>query len=80
MQIFCNSLEYLGYVLSREGLSTSPEKVEAIANAPIPKNVSKLKGFLGLVNYYAKFVPRLSTIATPLHHLLEKDVLSLFGV
>lgn len=73
-KLFCKSVEYLGYVVSSEGLSTSPTKIEAILKAPVPTNISQLKGFLGLVNYYSKFVPKMSTIATSLYHLLKKDV------
>lgn len=72
-EFFCKSVEYLGYILSEEGLSTSPSKVSAIERAPTPTNVTQLKAFLGMVNYYGKYVPHLSTIAAPLYNLLRKD-------
>lgn len=72
-QFFCKSIEYLGYVLSKQGLSTSPSKIDAIVNAPTPTNETQLKAFLGLVNYYSKFVPSMSTMASPLYNLLRKD-------
>ena len=55
------SVEYLGHTISAEGLRTADSKVEAIVNAPAPRNVAELRSFLGLVNYYAKFLPNLAT-------------------
>ena len=49
------------------------EKVKAIKEAPRPKNVSELRAFLGIINYYGKFLPNLSTQLAPLHQLLQKD-------
>ena len=50
------SLEYLGYIVDKEGLHATPAKVEAITKAPEPKNGHELRSFLGLVNYYGKFI------------------------
>ena len=66
------SVEYLGHTISAEGLRTADSKVEAIVNAPAPKNVAELRSFLGLVNYYAKFLPNLATTLSPLYTLLRK--------
>ena len=57
---------------SEEGLRTADSKVEVIVRAPAPKNVTELRSFLGLVNYYGKFLPNLATILTPLYSLLQK--------
>ena len=67
-----SSVEYLGHVISSEGLKTSDSKVKAVSNAPVPTNVSELRSFLGLVNYYGKFLPDLATILAPLYDLLQK--------
>ena len=67
------SVTYLGYIVDREGLHPTPEKVKAITQAPAPKNVVELRSFLGLVNYCGKFIPHLSTIVAPLNHLLCKN-------
>ena len=48
-------VEYLGHKITKDGLKPSDSKLEAISKAPVPKNVSELKAFLGLVNYYGKF-------------------------
>lgn len=72
-EFFKGSVKYLGYVISKDGLTTCPEKVEAIIKAPEPKNVTEVKRFLGLVNYYRQFIPNASALMRPLHDLLRKD-------
>ena len=67
------SVEYLGHVINQEGLHPSEEKVRAIKQAPRPRNVTELKSFLGLLNYYSNLFPHLSTLLSPLYHLLRKD-------
>lgn len=54
-------VEYLGHVISADGLRTSETKVSGILKVPAPCSVSELMSFLGLVNYYGKFLPDLST-------------------
>ena len=66
------SVEYLGHTISADGLRPSQKKVRAIMQAPKPHNVSQLRAFLGLVNYYGKFLPQLSSTLAPLYRLLEK--------
>ena len=66
------SVEYLGYKISEKGLQPTDEKITAIKNAPVPKNVSQLKSFLGLINYYSTFLPNLSHVLSPLYRLLQK--------
>ena len=68
------SVEYLGHVVDAEGLHTTPEKLKAILEAPAPKDLNQMRSFLGLVNYYARFIPNLSTVLHPLNRLLRKDV------
>lgn len=66
------SVEYLGHRISSVGLQPTDEKIRALKEAPVPCNISQLKSFLGLLNYYGKFVPNLSTLLSPLHRLLQK--------
>lgn len=73
-EFFVNEIEYLGHVLTSEGLKTCPAKIEAIMEAPVPENVSQLKSFLGMINYYGKFLPDLSSELHPLYDLLKKNV------
>ena len=67
------AVEYLGHRVDAEGLHTTTEKLEAITKAPAPKNVRELRSFLGLLNYYGKFLPNLATLLHPLNRLLQKD-------
>ena len=64
----------MGYVIDEKGLHSSDSKLEAILKAPIPKNVQQLCSLLGLVNYYGKFVPNLSSVLHPLNQLLQHNV------
>ena len=68
-----NSVKYLGYIIDAEGLHTAPDKIDAIKNAPRPENLHQLRSFLGLVNYYGKFLPALSTTTHPLNQLMQAD-------
>lgn len=72
-EFFSKSMQYLGYIISEVRLATVPSKTEATVKAPLPKNVQELRSFLGLINYYRKFIPNLSTILSPLHVLLKKS-------
>ena len=67
-------VEYLGHQISQKGLHPTKEKVRAIVEAPAPKNITQLKSFLGMLNYYSKFLPNLSTLLAPLYKLLHKKM------
>ncbi|XP_056118298.1 uncharacterized protein K02A2.6-like [Rhinichthys klamathensis goyatoka] len=67
------SVTYLGHQISAHGLFPVAEKVRAIKEARKPGNVSELKSFLGMVTYYGKFLPELSTVLGPLYRLLHHD-------
>ncbi|XP_038116792.1 uncharacterized protein K02A2.6-like [Culex quinquefasciatus] len=73
-EFLVKKIAYLGHQVSEKGLSPSEEKVKAIVDAPRPKDVSQLKSFLGMINYYSKFVPNLSVKLCPLYALLKKNV------
>lgn len=68
------SIAYLGYVIDKCGLHTEKNKVDAIKNCPIPTTLMQLKSFLGMVNYYAKFIKKISTVLRPLYELLRANV------
>ena len=68
---FQESVEYLGHCVDSRGIHTSEKKVKAILVAPSPHNLQQLRSFLGLLNYYAKFLPDLASLLHPLHMLLR---------
>ena len=69
---FQERISYCGHEVDRDGLHKTTEKVQAVVDAPQPTNTRQLRSFLGLVNYYHKFLPNLATILHPLNRLLEQ--------
>ena len=67
------SVEYLGHTIDKEGLHPTAKKVKAIKSAPVPKNITELRAYLGLLAYYGKFLPNVSTTLAPMYELLRKD-------
>ncbi|XP_021370583.1 uncharacterized protein K02A2.6-like isoform X2 [Mizuhopecten yessoensis] len=66
-------VEYLGHRITGEGMQPIEVKVRAIKDAPAPRNVKELQAFLGMLNYYACYLPNISTVLAPLHMLLAKE-------
>ena len=71
---FKKHIQYLGHLISAEGIQPLPEKLESIAKMPAPRTPKEVKQFLGLIGYYRKFVPRFTDISRVLTHLTKKDV------
>ena len=67
-------VEYLGHRVDAQGLHPVDKKVKGIMDAPTPTNITELKAYLGLLNYYNKFLPNLATLLAPLHELLRQKV------
>ncbi len=57
-----------------KGKHAISDKIEAVVNAPIPTNVTELRSFLGLLNYYRSFLPNIATILHPLNQLLQSNI------
>ena len=66
-------VEYLGHVISSQGVATDPSKIEDIINWKTPQSVNELRGFLGLTGYYRQFIPHYALICQPLHTALKKN-------
>ena len=69
----CDHVEYLGHIVDSERLHVTPGKIEAIVNAPKPQNVTELRAYLGLGNYYGKFILNLASTLQPLNSLMQKN-------
>ena len=62
-EFFRTRLEYLGHIISKKGIETNPKKVRAIWDWPHPTNIIETRSFLGLCNYYPKFIKDYAKIA-----------------
>lgn len=78
-QFLKKRVTFLGHILEEGSVKPSAEKTLAVRNYPEPKNVREVQSFLGLANYFRKFVPGYSVIAKPLTDLTKKDNAFVFG-
>ena len=67
-------VEFLGHIISKNGIRMDPKKIQSILEWPEPENLKDLQAFLGLANYYRRFIKSYSTIVTPLLRFTRKDV------
>eukprot|EP00253_Pinus_taeda_P015904 PITA_15904 len=72
---FKEEIQYLGHVISKEGIAVDPEKIKAIMDWPIPKDVMNVRSFMGLARYYRRFVAGFSKVAFPITSLQKKGKL-----
>jgi len=66
-------VEFLGVVIGPKGVEIQKEKVEGVLNWPAPRNIKEVQKFLGLANYYRRFIKSFARIAAPLYMLVRKE-------
>ena len=71
---YARQVNFLGHVVSAEGVATDPTKISAVVDWPTPTSVTDIRSFLGLCSYYRKFIKDFAKIADPLTRLTKKDV------
>ena len=69
-----SKIQFLGHIINHEGIRTLPEKTEEIPKIKAPRNADKVCAFLGLLNYYCRFIPAFSDLMHPIQKLLKKNV------
>jgi len=70
----CQRVEYLGHVITPQGISPNNNWIVAISDFPIPTSVKEVRQFVGLASYYRRFIHGFAKVAQPLHSLTQKDV------
>ena len=69
-----SELEYLGHMVAKDRIKVDPRKIDMLTRWPRPNDISQLRSFLGLSNYFRWFIQGYSTLVAPLTHLRRKDV------
>ena len=69
-----SSVNFLGFIVSAEGILPDSSKINAVKSFPVPRSVTEVRSFLGLCNYYRRFVKDFAKIASPLNRLTRKSV------
>jgi hypothetical protein len=70
---FQKQVGFLGHIVSEDGVSTDPSKIQKITDCPPPQDVHEVRSIMGLFSYYRRFIPHFSELAKPLTQLTEKD-------
>ncbi|KAJ9524331.1 hypothetical protein QJQ45_008531 [Haematococcus lacustris] len=71
-------LAFLGHIVGSKGIAVDPAKVQVVKEWPTPRNLKDLQAFLGLANYFRRFIPNFSSLAAPLTNLTSKQVAAVY--
>ena len=71
--LFQPQVSFLGHLVSEAGIAVDPEKIKAVQDWPVPRNVTEVRSFIGLCSYMRRFISGFSSICKPLHLLTQKD-------
>ena len=71
-QLFAKQVDFLGHVISDQGIQTDPKKTQVVQNWPQPKTVHDVRSFLGFCSYYRRFISNFAAVAKPLHAFTER--------
>ena len=72
-EFWMNEVQFLGHVISAQGIVVDPAKVDAVVKWESPKSTTEIRSFVGLAIYYRRFIEGFSKIVTPLTQLIQKD-------
>ena len=72
-EFFKKEISYLGFTIDKNGLRKNKERTSSILNAPVPQDISEVRAFTGMLNYYSKFIDKFAHKMAPLYELLRKD-------
>ena len=74
MKFFPNWSKYLGFIFNSDGVKSDPQKTAIIRNCPTPKKVKDIRVFLGITNYFRRYIKNYANLCYPSYRLLKKDV------
>lgn len=72
-KFFQNEIKYLGHTVNKNGVKKTKDRTEAILQTPQPTNITEVRAFAGLVNYYGRFIKNIADIMCPIYNLLKKN-------
>ncbi|TNV97478.1 hypothetical protein C5H24_12785, partial [Xylella fastidiosa] len=73
-EFWLEQVQFLGHVVSKDGIAVDNSKVEAVLDWKQPTSVFEIRSFLGLAGYYRRFIPEFATLAKPMTRLIQKNV------
>ena len=72
-ELFADRIEYCSFIIDKNGIHKDSAKFQVIIDMPAPNNITELRSFIGMINYYNRFIRNLSAILYPLYELLRNN-------